>query len=185
MSAESRMLTVLIEQKILLQFKRFEKNFTEKSKSVFLDEMGKKISLRKIYNLESVNDGPISMIAVTRHQYDVDDFSKYVDYIKKRLKINRIYYGLWPGVNKVEYDVLYVINTVDDNTIQKHLNAHDFLNDGVSQKMALVISHDGTTKIIENSRYTSMKCPRCNKKLELNHPWQECYECISTVYPET
>ena len=30
-----------------------------------------------------------------------------------------------------------------------------------------------------------MKCPRCNKVLEKNHPWQECYECIRTVYPET
>jgi hypothetical protein len=185
MSAESRMLTVLIEQKILLQFKRFEKNFTEKSKSVFLDEMGEKISLRKIYNLESVNNGPISMIAVTRHQYDVDEFSKYVDYIKNRLKFSTVYYGLWPGVNKVEYDVLYVINTVDHDTIQKHLNAHDFLNDGISQKMALVINHEGTTKIIENSRYANMKCPRCNVTLEKNHPWQECYECIRTVYPET
>ena len=48
MSLESRKLTVLIEQKILLQFKQFEKNFTEKSKPVFLDEMGEKISLSKI-----------------------------------------------------------------------------------------------------------------------------------------
>jgi len=152
MSLESRKLTVLIEQKILLQFKQFEKNFTEKSKPVFLDEMGEKISLSKIYNLESVDDRPISMIAVTRHQYDVNDFSKYVDYIKNNLKISTIYYGLWPGVNKVEYDVLYIVDTVDEDTIQKHLNAHNFLNDGVSQKMALVISNDGTTKIIENSR---------------------------------
>ena len=152
MSLESRKLTVLIEQKILLQFKQFEKNFTEKSKPVFLDEMGDKISLSKIYNLESVDDRPISMIAVTRHQYDVNDFSKYVDYIKNNLKISTIYYGLWPGVNKVEYDVLYIVDTVDEDTIQKHLNAHNFLNDGVSQKMALVISNDGTTKIIENSR---------------------------------
>ena len=30
-----------------------------------------------------------------------------------------------------------------------------------------------------------MKCHRCKKELEKNHPWQECYECISTVYPET
>lgn len=152
MSPESRKLTVLIEQKILLQFKQFEKNFTEKSKPVFLDEMGEKISLSKIYNLESVDDKPISMIAVTRHQYDVNDFSKYVDYIQNNLKISTIYYGLWPGVNKVEYDVLYIVDTVDEDTIQKHLNAHNFLNDGVSQKMALVISNDGTTKIIENSR---------------------------------
>ena len=30
-----------------------------------------------------------------------------------------------------------------------------------------------------------MKCPRCKKTLEKNHPWQECYECITKVYPET
>ena len=30
-----------------------------------------------------------------------------------------------------------------------------------------------------------MKCPRCKKTLEKNHPWQECYECIRKVYPET
>ena len=33
--------------------------------------------------------------------------------------------------------------------------------------------------------YVIMKCLRCKKILEKNHPWQECYECISTVYPET
>ena len=55
-------------------------------------------------------------------------------------------------MNRVEYDVLYVIDTVDHDTIQKHLNLHDLLNDGVSQEMALVISHDGTTKIIGNTR---------------------------------
>lgn len=30
-----------------------------------------------------------------------------------------------------------------------------------------------------------MKCPRCKKELEKNHPWQECYDCVKTVYPET
>jgi len=75
-----------------------------------------------------------------------------VNYIKNQLGIDTIYFGLWPGVNRVEYDVLYVIDTVDDNTIQKHLNAHNLLNDGISQEMALVISNDGTTKIIENTR---------------------------------
>ena len=28
-------------------------------------------------------------------------------------------------------------------------------------------------------------CPRCKKTLEKNHPWQECYDCIGTAYPET
>ena len=30
-----------------------------------------------------------------------------------------------------------------------------------------------------------MQCQRCKKTLEKKHPWQECYECIRTVYPET
>ena len=30
-----------------------------------------------------------------------------------------------------------------------------------------------------------MKCPRCKKQLEKNHPWQECYDCIGTICPET
>jgi hypothetical protein len=172
-------------EKLLEQFKKYEIGFTAHSDSIMFDENFNHISIKEIHNLESTTNTPVTMIAVTRYQYDVDNFSKYVDYIKNRLKISTVYYGLWPGENKVEYDVLYVINTVDPDTIQKHLNAHDFLNDEVSQKMALVINHDGTTKIIENSRHISMKCLRCNVILEKNHPWQECYECISTVYPET
>jgi len=35
--------------------------------------------------------------------------------------------------------------------IQKHLNAHDHMNNGITQRMALVISKDGTTTIIENT----------------------------------
>ena len=172
-------------EKLLEQFKKYEIGFTAHSDSIMFDENFNHISIKEIHNLESTTNTPVTMIAVTRYQYHVDNFSKYVDYIKNRLKISTVYYGLWPGENKVEYDVLYVINTVDPDTIQKHLNAHDFLNDEVSQKMALVINHDGTTKIIENSRHISMKCLRCNVILEKNHPWQECYECISTVYPET
>ena len=34
---------------------------------------------------------------------------------------------------------------------EKYLNSHDDLNDGVSQKMALVISDDGSATIIENN----------------------------------
>jgi len=30
-----------------------------------------------------------------------------------------------------------------------------------------------------------MKCPRCKKQLEKNHPWQECCDCIGTICPET
>ena len=78
------------------------------------------------------------------------NFPKFANYIKNKLGIYTIYYGLWTGGNRVEYDVLYVLPTDDHSTIQKHLNSHNFLNDGVTQRMALVISHDGSTKIIEN-----------------------------------
>ena len=138
-------------EKLLEKFKKYEIGFTKHSDSVMFDENFNHISMKEIHNLESTSNAPITMIAVTRYQYDVDNFSKYVDYIKNNLKISTVYYGLWPDEDKVEYDVLYVIDSVDDNTIQKHLNAHDFLNDGVSQEMALVISNDGTTKIIKNS----------------------------------
>ena len=138
-------------EKLLEQFRACEVGFTKHSDSVMFDENFNHISMKEIHNLESTSNAPITMIAVTRYQYDVDNFSKYVDYIKNNLKISTVYYGLWPDEDKVEYDVLYVIDSVDDNTIQKHLNTHNFLNDGVSQEMALVISNDGTTKIIKNS----------------------------------
>ena len=138
-------------EKLLEKFKKYEIGFTKHSDSVMFDENFNHISMKEIRNLESTSNAPITMIAVTRYQYDVDNFSKYVDYIKNNLKISTVYYGLWPDEDKVEYDVLYVIDSVDDNTIQKHLNTHNFLNDGVSQEMALVISNDGTTKIIKNS----------------------------------
>ena len=138
-------------EKLLEQFKKYEIGFTAHSDSVMFDENFNHISVKRIHDLEGTSNAPITMIAVTRYQYDVDNFLKYVNYIKNNLKISSIYYGLWPDVDKIEYDVLYVIDSVDDNTIQKHLNAHNFLNDGVSQKMALVVSNDGTTKIIKNS----------------------------------
>ena len=136
--------------KLLKKFRECEIGFTKDSDSVMFDDNFNSISTKEIYNLECDTDGPIDMIAVTRHQYDVDKFPKYVNYIKNQLGIDTIYFGLWPGANRVEYDVLYVLDTVDHDTIQKHLNSHNLLNDDVSQEMALVISHDGTTKIIEN-----------------------------------
>ena len=114
------------------------------------DEDFNKIPMKQIHELECNTHSSVTMIAVTRHQYHVYNFPKYSHYIKNQLGINTIYYGLWPGVNRVEYDVLYVIPTDDYSTIQKHLNSYDFLNDGVTQRMALVISNDGSTKIIEN-----------------------------------
>jgi ssDNA-binding Zn-finger/Zn-ribbon topoisomerase 1 len=135
---------------LLKKFHKFKKNFTIYSKPVMFDENFNKITLKQIHDISCNTDDPASMIAVTRHQYHVYNFPKYSHYIKNQLGIDTIYYGLWPGVHRVEYDVLYVIPTDDHDTIQKHLNSHNLLNDGVSQRMALVISHDGTTKIIEN-----------------------------------
>jgi len=135
---------------LLKKFKKYKKNFTIHSESVMFDEGFNKISTKQIHELECNTNNPVTMIAVTRYQYHVYNFPKYLHYIKNQLGINTIYYGLWPGVNRVEYDVLYVIPTDDYSTIQKHLNSYDFLNDGVTQRMALVISNDGSTKIIEN-----------------------------------
>ena len=135
---------------LLKKFKKYKKNFTIHSESVMFDEGFNKISTKQIHELECNTNNPVTMIAVTRYQYHVYNFPKYSHYIKNQLGINTIYYGLWPGVNRVEYDVLYVIPTDDYSTIQKHLNSYDFLNDGVTQRMALVISNDGSTKIIEN-----------------------------------
>jgi hypothetical protein len=138
--------------KLLKKFRECEIGFTKDSDSIMFDENFNLISTKEIYNLECTSTDSVTMIAVTRHQYDVDKFPKYVNYIKNQLGIDTIYFGLWPGVNRVEYDVLYVVDTVDHDTIQKHLNSHNLLNGGVSQEMALVISNDGTTKIIGNTR---------------------------------
>ena len=135
---------------LLKKFKEYKKNFTIHSEPVMFDEDFNKIPMKQIHELECNTHSSVTMIAVTRHQYHVYNFPKYSHYIKNQLGINTIYYGLWPGVNRVEYDVLYVIPTDDYSTIQKHLNSYDFLNDGVTQRMALVISNDGSTKIIEN-----------------------------------
>ena len=136
---------------LIKKFKESKKNFTIHSEPVMFDENFNKIPMKQIHELECNTDSPVAMIAVTRHQYHVYNFPKYVDYIKNQLGVDTIYYGLWTGGNRVEYDVLYVIPTNDHDIIQKHLNTHDFLNDGVSQKMALVISNDGTSEIIENN----------------------------------
>ena len=138
-------------EKLLEQFRACEVGFTKHSDSVMFDESFNQISAKEIYNLECTSNDPVTMIAVTRHQYDVDKFPKYVRYIKNTLQISTVYYGLWTEGKKVEYDVLYVVPTDDYDVIQNHLNAHAFLNDCVSQMMALVICYDGSTKIITNS----------------------------------
>ena len=136
---------------LLTILQKLEKTFTKKSDPVFLDENAKKLTLKEIHNKECVDDKPITMIGVTRCQHDVADFPKHLNYIKNTLKKNTIYYGLYPDDEKVEYDVLYAIPTNDYDEIQKHLNAHDHMNNGIAQIMGLIISQDGTTKIIKNA----------------------------------
>ena len=138
---------------LLTILRKLEKTFTKKSDPVFLDENAIKLTMKEIHNKECVGTKPITMIAVSRHQYDVANFPKYLNYVKNTLKKNTIYYGLYPDEKrkKVEWDVLYTIPTNDYTEIQKHLNAHDHMNNGVAQIMGLIISQDGTTKIIKNA----------------------------------
>ncbi len=143
----------VLNKKISTTFSRIEKTFTEKSEPIFLNDMGEQISLKKIHKIESVGGKPISMIAVTRHQYDTSNFLKYKNYIKKELKLSRVYYGLWTDGKKVEYDVLYAIPTDDHEQIQNHLNAHNHMNQGIAQVMALIIDSNGKYKVLKNSTY--------------------------------
>lgn len=142
-----------VHEKIQNVFSEFEKTFTSKSKPVILNDLGKRLTLKQIHKIESASDKPVSMIAVTRHQYDLNDFVRYENYVKNILKRNRMYYGLWPDDTneKTEYDLLYVIPTDDIVQIQRHLNSHNNMNGGISQAMALVIFSNGRSKIIENS----------------------------------
>ncbi|MBC8501896.1 MAG: hypothetical protein ISR80_05830 [Nitrosopumilus sp.] len=141
-----------IYQKIQRGFSENEVDFTEKSQPVYFDEEGDRISLKKIHEIESKNGKPVSMIAVTRQQYDISDFPKYEKYIENDLPYERIYYGLWPDAEnkKIEYDVLYVIPTDNYEEVLNHLNAHDQMNKGMPQKMALVVFSGGNYEIIEN-----------------------------------
>ena len=68
------------------------------------------------------------------------------------MKTDTIYYGLWPDTKneKVEYDILYTIDSTDRDEIQKHLNLHNQINNGVAQKMAVIIDKDGNWRIQNN-----------------------------------
>ena len=144
---------------LLTILQKLEKTFTKKSDPVFLDENAKKLTMKDIHNKECVGGKPITMIGVTRCQYDVADFPKYLNYVKNTLKKNTIYYGLYPDEKrkKVEYDVLYTIPTNDYDEIQKHLNAHDHMNNGIAQIMGLIISQDGAVKITKNAKRNNLK----------------------------
>ena len=133
-------------------FSEIEKTFTENSEPVYLNELGEKLPLKKIHEIESVDGKPISMIAVTRIQYDVSSFPKYENYIKSKRGFSSVYYGLWPDSEKKksEWDVLYAIPTDDHEQIQNHLNAHNHMNQGIAQKMALIIYSNGEWETRDN-----------------------------------
>ena len=138
-------------KKIQEIFSKLDTSFSEKSEPIFLNENAEEILLKEIHEIESVNGKHVSMIAVTRHQYDVSKFSDYENYIKRMETNHRIYYGLWSDGKKAEWDVLYAIPTDDYEEVLNHLNAHDQMNQGFSQSMALVIDSDGKYKVIRNS----------------------------------
>jgi hypothetical protein len=141
-----------IDVKILDEFKKFEKTFTEKSNPLYWDKYGKKVTLQEIHDKSGIGDDSLVLIAVTREQYNTNNFSKYRKYVKNTLNKDTIYYGLWPDTkeNKVEYDILYTIDTTNHDEIQKHLNLHNQINNGLAQKMALIIDKDGNWKIQNN-----------------------------------
>ena len=140
-----------IDKKIQRIFEKFEKIFTENSNPLYLDKCGKRITLQEIHDKADIGNKSVVLIAVTSEQYNKDNFSNYREYIKNDLNKNIIYYGLWPDSkkNKTEWDVLYTIEN-DNDEIQKHLNLHNQINNGLAQKMALIIDKDGNS-IVQNN----------------------------------
>lgn len=143
-----------IDKKIANEFVKYEKTFTEKSAPFYLDEYGEKVTLQEIHDKAGIGDKSLVLIAVTRKQYNTDNFSKFREYIKNTLKKSTIYYALWPNIeeNDVEYDVLYTIENKDHDEIQRHLNLHNEVNGGVTQKMALIIDKNANWEIIHNEK---------------------------------
>ena len=143
-----------IDKKIADEFVKYEKTFTEKSAPLYLDECGEKITLQEIHDKAGIGDNSLVLIAATRKQYNTDNFSQYREYIKNTLKKSTIYYALWPNIeeNNVEYDVLYTIETIEHDEIQRHLNLHNGINNGIAQKMALIIDKNGNWEIIHNEK---------------------------------
>jgi len=143
-----------IDKKIADEFTKYEKTFTEKSAPLYLDECGEKVTLQEIHDKAGIGDNSLALIAATRKQYNADNFSKYREYIKNTLKKSTIYYALWPNTeeNNVEYDVLYTTETADHDEIQRHLNLHNDINNGVTQKMALIIDKNGDWEIQNNEK---------------------------------
>ena len=124
--------------------------FIDNLEPIFGDHNGDPISLKELHKRESINGEPITMIAVTRKQFNEDNLTKYREYIMNELGLPRFYHGLWSDGKNVEFDVLYAIPTSDNITIQEHLNKHNTINDGVPQVMGLIIDKNGVFKNIEN-----------------------------------
>ena len=141
-----------IDKKILDVFKKFEKTFTENNNPLYLDKCGNQVTLQKIHDKAGMGDNSLALIAVTREQYNMNNFSKYREYIKNTLNTDTIYYGLWHDIekNKTEWDVVYTIETANYDKIQKHLNLHNEINNGLAQKMALIIDKKGNWEIQHN-----------------------------------
>jgi hypothetical protein len=141
-----------IDKKILDVFKKFEKTFTENNDPLYLDKCGNQVTLQKIHDNADIGDNSLTLIAVTREQYNMNNFSKYREYIKNILNTDTIYYGLWPDIekNKTEWDVVYALETVNYDEIQKHLNLHNEINNGLAQSMALIIDKTGNWEIQHN-----------------------------------
>jgi len=128
-----------------------KRTLTDYSVPVFSSEEIEGISLRKIHEIESVKGRPVTLIAVTRKEYDNANFDKFEKYIKNVLGYKRVYYGLFFNGERVEHDVLYAIPTDNPEQIEYHLNAHTNLNHGVAQLMALVIESNGNMRTVRNS----------------------------------
>ena len=126
----------------------------ENNKPLYLNEKGNVVSPKDIFDTESKDGNPVTLIAVTRNQFDISRFPEFERYIKTELGYLRCYYGLWKddSKSKPEYEVVYAMPNNDHITIQRHLNLHDELNDGTPQQIALVIFSDGSWEPVKNSK---------------------------------
>jgi hypothetical protein len=143
-----------IDEKIVDEFKKYEKTFTEKSEPLYWNEYAQKVTLKEIHGKADIEDKSLVLVAVTRKQYNTNNFSKYRKYLKDTLNKDTMYYGLWPDTqnSEIEYDILYTIDSTNKDEIQKHLNLHNQMNDGLAQKMALIIDKDGNWEIQNNEK---------------------------------
>ena len=124
--------------------------FIDNLQPVFGDHNGDTISLKELHKRESVNGDPITMIAVTRKQFNEINLAKYKEYVMNELGLPRFYHGVWSDGNNIEFDIVYAIPTDNNKVIQEHLNKHDAINDGLNQVMGLIIYKNGEFKNIKN-----------------------------------